>query len=62
MKATVIVDNISDNSINGEWGLSIYIEYEDKKILLDAGASSLFVENASKLNQVEFLPRPVVEK
>lgn len=50
MKATVIVDNISDNSIKGEWGLSIYIEYEEKKILLDSGASSLFVENASKLN------------
>lgn len=50
MKATVIVDNISADSIKGEWGLSIYIEYGDKKILLDAGASNLFVENASKLN------------
>lgn len=50
MKATVIVDNISDGSIRGEWGLSIYIEYGDKKILLDAGASGLFVDNARKLN------------
>lgn len=50
MKATVIVDNISNDSIKGEWGLSIYIEYAEKKILLDAGASGLFVENANKLN------------
>lgn len=50
MKATVIVDNIGVDDIKGEWGLSIYIEYNDKKILLDAGASGLFVENARKLN------------
>lgn len=50
MKATVIVDNIGIDDIKGEWGLSIYIEYNDKKILLDAGASGLFVENATKLN------------
>ena len=30
MKATVIVDNIESGSIKGEWGLSIYIEYNDK--------------------------------
>lgn len=50
MRATVIVDNIKNNGISGEWGLSIYIEYNGKKILLDTGASNLFVENARKLN------------
>ena len=41
MKATVLVDNISCNELAGEWGLSIYIEYGDKKILLDTGASEI---------------------
>ena len=49
MKATVLVDNIACNELAGEWGLSIYIEYGDKKILLDTGASELFLENAEKM-------------
>lgn len=49
MKATVIVDNIENNGMSGEWGLCIYIEYGDKKVLLDTGASALFKENAKKL-------------
>lgn len=50
MKATVLVDNIGTEAFTGEWGLSIYIEANDKKILLDTGASPLFLENAKKLN------------
>lgn len=50
MKATVIVDNIGSGAIPGEWGLCIFIEYEDKKVLLDTGASALFANNADKLN------------
>ncbi len=46
MRATVLVDNLEHNGLKGEWGLSIYIEYRDKKILLDTGASGLFAENA----------------
>lgn len=46
MKATVIVDNIRNQELHGEWGLCVYIEFEDKKVLLDAGSSGLFVENA----------------
>ena len=46
MKAKIIVDNISDGKVRGEWGLCIYIEYNDKKILLDTGASGLFAQNA----------------
>ena len=49
MKATVLVDNISNGDIKGEWGLCIHIEYNGKEILLDAGASGLFTENAKKL-------------
>ena len=39
MKATVVVDNIGNDELKGEWGLCIYIEYKNEKILLDAGAS-----------------------
>ena len=46
MKASVLVDNISDENVKGEWGLCIYIEYHDKKILLDSGGSDLFLSNA----------------
>ena len=49
MKATVVVDNIKSADIPGEWGLCIYIEYAGRKILLDTGASDLFVSNAAKL-------------
>ncbi|MDO5541170.1 MAG: MBL fold metallo-hydrolase [Eubacteriales bacterium] len=51
MKATVLVDNISKEGICGEWGLSIYIEYQGKNILLDAGASDLFLKNADKIGK-----------
>lgn len=49
MKATVLTDNTGNNGLTGEWGLSFYIEYRDQKILLDAGQSGLFAENAEKL-------------
>lgn len=49
MRATVIVDNQKSAELKGEWGLSVYIEYEGKNILLDVGASNLFAENAEKL-------------
>ena len=49
MKATVLSDNIPFDNLGSEWGLSIYITYKDKKILLDCGASGLFLENAKKL-------------
>ena len=49
MKATVLVDNIGNDGMEGEWGLSIFIEYGEKKILLDTGASNLFLKNAGKM-------------
>ena len=49
MKATVLVDNIGNENTAGEWGLSFFIEYGGRKVLLDAGASGLFAENALKL-------------
>ena len=49
MRATVLVDNIKGCGLKGEWGLCVYIEYEDTVVLLDTGASDLFVRNAKKL-------------
>ncbi|MBQ0004235.1 MAG: MBL fold metallo-hydrolase [Clostridiales bacterium] len=49
LKYTVVVDNIESQTLRGEWGLCIYIEYGDKKILLDTGASNLFAKNAEAL-------------
>ncbi len=48
-RMTVIVDNVSADGIEGEWGLSILIQLGDNKILLDTGASELFAENFAKL-------------
>ena len=50
MKTEIIVisDNISGNGLAGEWGLCLLIKYNDKKILVDAGASDLFLENLKK--------------
>lgn len=49
MKATILIDNIPDGECLGEWGLAIYIEYENHKILLDCGTTGDFVLNAEKL-------------
>lgn len=57
-KLTVVVDNIPNGELQGEWGLSILVEYGDKKILADVGASELFAKNLKKLgydiSQVDF--------
>ena len=50
MKTVILIDNIGDDVLTGEWGLSFYIEYKDRKILLDAGGiSGAFAGNAEKL-------------
>ncbi len=48
MKIKVLVENNSGDLCMGEKGISLYIEADDKKILLDTGETSLFLENASK--------------
>ena len=58
MKAKVLVDNITKNQWKAEWGLSIYIEYNGHRILLDTGTTEAFAENADqmgvRLEDVEF--------
>ena len=58
MLAKILVDNNTRNEWKAEWGLAVYIEYEGHKILLDAGTTHVFAENADKmgvdLREVEF--------
>ncbi len=49
MKLVVLIENTAPSEFHSEHGLSIYIEYNEKKYLLDAGKSDLFIENAEKM-------------
>jgi len=51
LKVTVLIENTAPEAcgLDFEAGLSLYIEYEGRKILLDAGFSGNFAENAKKL-------------
>lgn len=72
MKIQILIDNIAGqvggaNSADGsterarklfgEWGLSVYVEYDGRRYLLDTGASHLFAKNAKvmgiELSQVD---------
>ncbi len=58
MYARILIDNLTRDSLIPEWGLSVYLEYEGRKILLDTGATGRFVKNADAcgiaLEEVEF--------
>ena len=49
MKATVLVDNNTKDLLKPEWGLSILVETNGHKILLDTGTTGIFVENAESM-------------
>jgi 7,8-dihydropterin-6-yl-methyl-4-(beta-D-ribofuranosyl)aminobenzene 5'-phosphate synthase len=49
VRLTVLVDNNAGHALDGEWGLSFFIEADDKNILFDLGASDLFLRNAARL-------------
>lgn len=46
---TVLAENSDGKGLCGEHGLSLHIEYEGRRYLLDVGATGLFAENAAKL-------------
>jgi len=52
MKATVLVDNATliDKYFLGEPGLSVFVEIDGLRLLLDCGYSGLFIENARRMN------------
>ena len=49
MKVTVLTENTSKNALEAEHGLSLWIEFQGKQYLLDAGSSELFLKNAKIL-------------
>lgn len=49
MKITVLVENTGPSELEVEHGLSLYIEFDHKKYLLDAGQSDSFFKNANTL-------------
>jgi 7,8-dihydropterin-6-yl-methyl-4-(beta-D-ribofuranosyl)aminobenzene 5'-phosphate synthase len=53
MLVKILVDNIASDGcaapLCGEWGLSVYIEFEGRRYLLDAGASRQFARNAAAI-------------
>ncbi len=49
MKIYVLIENTTDSDLQCEHGLSLYIEYKGKKILLDAGSTEVFAENAKQM-------------
>lgn len=46
LEMTVLIDNVAGEPLAGEWGLSILIIADGRKILLDTGSSGLFARNA----------------
>lgn len=50
MRITVLVENTGPSELKIEHGLSLYIEFNDKKYLLDAGPSDSFFKNAHALS------------
>ncbi len=49
-KITTLVENlVYSNGLQGEHGLSLYVEAPSCKLLFDTGASPLFARNAEKL-------------
>lgn len=49
MKIHVLIENTTDSDLQCEHGLSLYIEYKGRKILLDAGSTEAFAENAKQM-------------
>lgn len=49
MRITVLIENTALDGFIAEHGLSLFIEHEGHRILLDAGGSETFLDNARKL-------------
>lgn len=58
LKITVLIEDTTNCELESENGLSLYIEYNDKKILFDAGRENLFAKNAElmliDLSEIDF--------
>lgn len=49
MKIKVLVENSAGDGLRSEHGLCLYIEYKEKRYLVDCGASDLFASNAEAM-------------
>jgi len=49
MKISILCENTASAGYIAEHGLSYFIEYDNKKVLFDTGASDVFLKNAEKL-------------
>lgn len=58
LKIIVLIEDTTNCELESENGLSLYIEYNDKKILFDAGRGNLFAKNAEymliDLSEIDF--------
>ena len=58
IEITVLIDNAASEPLAAEWGLSILIAVDGRKILLDTGSGQRFAQNAQllgiDLSDVEF--------
>lgn len=50
MKITLLVENTAEDNLKAEHGLSLLVEYDNKKILLDTGSTDAFADNAKIMN------------
>ena len=54
LKITALAENISENELlSADFGLSLYIEFGGKKILLDTASTGKCLENAKKLGAIQ---------
>jgi 7,8-dihydropterin-6-yl-methyl-4-(beta-D-ribofuranosyl)aminobenzene 5'-phosphate synthase len=54
VKITTLIENTKAGKaerVEAEHGISLYVEFDSRKLLFDTGASSHFLENAKELNQ-----------
>lgn len=49
MIINVLVENTEGEELCGEHGLCLFVEYKNRKYLIDSGASELFATNADKM-------------
>ena len=50
MIVKVLIEDSAKDDFVCEHGFSLYVEYNDKKYMIDSGSSSLFTMNAKKMN------------
>ncbi len=46
VEMTILIDNVASEPLAAEWGLSVLITFDGRKILLDTGSGLLFAQNA----------------